>query len=161
VRQSYRVGSFRRFEQNGLMKIIHRIAICICLLACLAACKKKDDSPAARLKGKWKATREAFDNNGDYLANEDEFEEIASQEIYMVFNGDGTGVVQSGIPAESEPMTWSFINGNSGLLITYPRISEKFDLEIQSLGSSDAVFKDSDTSSAGEVMTAWLYLKKQ
>ncbi|MBX2907515.1 MAG: hypothetical protein KF744_15830 [Taibaiella sp.] len=143
------------------MKIIRRTAMYICLIVCVAACKKKDDSPAARLKGKWKAMREAFDMNGDYVPNANEFEELGSMEIYMVFNGDGTGVVQQGLPAESEPMTYSFTNGNAGLHITYPRLAEMFDLDIQSLSSSDAVLRIADTSSTGQLSFAWLYLKKQ
>lgn len=109
--------------------------------------------------------KEALDRNKNNVADADEMELLPPAfSSLLVFNADGTGALEERTPhaSHTEPLKWTFINNNTGLLIHYLDVDEEFDLYIETLTATDAVLKLSDTLKAtGEVSTSWAYLKKE
>lgn len=142
--------------------------LCITMvgLAAFASCKKKDDSPQAKLKGNWRVVKAGHDDNHNSLMDAAELitwpDSLSS--IYT-FNSDGTGTKVSNLTGTSvtENYTWTLINSNAQIKITYtsgPSNGMVFTGILQTLAPPDLTIKDTVTTS-GILNTTWTFYKKQ
>jgi len=142
------------------------IAVCI-LAASFQSCKKKkNDSPQAKLSGKWKMSQLGMDYNNNSTLDAGEAVAADSFQLFLAFGGDGTGTTtQNNLDLDlKNDFTWTLINNNADIHLkstqasTFLPISEG-DLHINSLSESDLVIRDnSGIDSAGAA--TWLVFKK-
>ena len=140
----------------------------VCMLAVsFQSCKKKrNDSPGAKLSGKWKLNQLGLDYNNNSTMDPAEAVAADSFQMFLAFGGDGTGTATFNVLGMdfSSNFTWQLINNNADIHIkaaqasTFLPISEG-DLHINNLSESDLVIRDdSEMDSTG--MATWLVFKK-
>lgn len=139
--------------------------LAIGLVVFFASCKpKKDDSPKAKLIGKWKNTSMAIDANGNGMVDAGETYPIPDTVLqYYTFNSDGSGSISqtnNGM-TYSVGYTWTMTN-NTDIQI-HPAATSSMseqDFKIQTLTATDLTVKNT-TSASGATYSYWLIFKKQ
>ncbi len=151
------------------MKQNLRMAGIVLLLAALvlASCKKKtDDSPRAKLTGKWKVIETADDFNNNSVMDPSEIQLIPdSFAFYVTFSADGTANISQTISGltQTATFTWELINNNADLKTIQTSgstVGYESTAHIESLSGSDLIVKSTDTAS-GVPAISWSILKKQ
>jgi len=137
-------------------------------LVAFASCKKKsDDSAKAKLTGKWKLTKEAYDANSNGTMDASEVVPTSdSVSETITFNGDGSGSVGYTIMGVSGslPFSWKLINSDKDIVVTSTQpgstTATSDTSHIESLTSSDLEISGTDNSS-GTAIKSWSFLHKQ
>lgn len=150
------------------MNINFRAVLCITVICVMTfvSCKKTDDSPQGKLKGKWRVVKAGHDDNHNGLMDAAELitwpDSLSS---ILTFNSDATGNSVSNITGTSVTtnFTWSVINNNADLKLVYtsgPSNGGVFTGTLQTLTGTDMTIKDT-TSASGTLITTWTFYKKQ
>jgi len=144
------------------------IGILAISLVGFASCKKKkDDSPKARLTGKWKVVQGGYDVNNNSVMEATEVMTIPDTfAVFMTFEGDGKGSMSLdfGGATISNGFTWSLINNDQDISIKGTSTSSLLPIDegtahINSLTSSDLILRDTELSDS--TLASWTVLKKQ
>jgi len=135
------------------------------IMLSLFSCKKKtDDSPKAKLQGKWKTTTYGYDANSNGTLESNETYPVAdSITQYYSFSGDGTGTISqnaSGGMTVSSPFTWTLTNNTDLVVQPTGSFYSTMNWKIQTLTSSDLSVTQTQ-SYGGASSTIWITFKKQ
>lgn len=144
------------------------IAACVMMLGAESCKKKKDDSPRAKLLGKWKLAQVGIDANSNLTVDADEVTALPDTfAIYAAFGGDGSGTISMSVfgTEMSNGFEWELVNNNAYLVMkssqTNPMMpATDASLHIKSLTESELVVRDT-TSSDSTGMASWMIFSKQ
>jgi len=142
------------------------VGVCILATSFQSCKKKKDESPQAKLSGKWKMSQLGRDDNNNSTLDAGETAATDSFQLFLAFGGDGTGTATINILGFDlkNDFTWQLVNNNADIRLkstqasTFLPISEG-DLHINNLSESDLIIRDnSGLDSTGTPI--WLVFKK-
>ena len=143
--------------------------LAIGLIGITACKKKKDESPKAKLSGKWKLTQIGTDANNNSIMEASEVETLPDTfVVYMTFNGDGNGSVSTDLFGStlSTGFTWTLINNDADINVKAAPGSSSFftvtegTVHIHTLSFTDLVTRDT-SSMSGTLTHNWSVFKKQ
>lgn len=124
------------------MKRTNGIAILACILIAVAACKKENNNDQVKenLTGKWKATTNALDDNGNGIMDAGEtFPDGIYLTHNLVFTSDGVLTIVNGTIIAGKK-NWELAHGNT-YLHTFESTSSTY-YHIDALTSSSFTLKD-------------------
>lgn len=141
------------------------VAVCVLAVAFQSCKKKKDETPAAKLAGKWKLSQVGIDSNNNNTVDPAEVISADSFKLFIAFGGDGSGTFTFNLFGNdlNSNFTWQLINNNADLKMTLDQPSTLLpfnsgNMHINNLSESDLVFRDTILDSTGDA--TWLVFSK-